>query len=60
MLTDKQSLFLCGLLGAGIFVTGVLEILDNFITKTILTILFLVIVTNLIVTNLRKKETKEE
>lgn len=59
MLTDKQSLILCGLLGLGIFVCGILEILDNFITKTILTIIFLVIVTNLIVSNSRKKEEKE-
>ena len=59
MLTDKQSIFLCGLLGIGIFVSGVLEILDNFITKTVLTILFIVIITNLIVTVLRKKEEKE-
>ncbi len=56
MLTDKQSLILCGLMGIGIFASGVLDILDNFITKTILTILFLVIVTNLIVTLSRKKE----
>ncbi len=59
MLSDKQSLFLCGLLGIGIFVSGVLEVLDNFITKTVLTILFIVIITNLIVTNSRKKEEKE-
>ncbi|MFH6769815.1 hypothetical protein V8G56_13770 [Gaetbulibacter aquiaggeris] len=59
MLTDKQSIFLCGLLGIGIFVSGVLEILDNFITKTVLTILFIVIITNLIVTVLKKKEEKE-
>lgn len=59
MLTDKQSIFLCGLLGIGIFVSGVLEILDNFITKTVLTILFIVIITNLIVTVSRKKEEKE-
>jgi hypothetical protein len=59
MLTDRQSLFLCGVLGIGIFVSGVLDILDNFITKTVLTILFIVIVTNLIVTNSRKKEEKE-
>ena len=59
MLTDKQSLFLCGLLGIGIFISGVFEILDNFITKTVLTILFIVIITNLIITNSRKKEEKE-
>ena len=59
MLTDRQSLFLCGVLGIGIFVSGVLNILDNFITKTVLTILFIVIITNLIITNSRKKEEKE-
>ena len=59
MLTDRQSLFLCGVLGIGIFVSGVLDILDNFITKTVLTILFIVIITNLIITNSRKKEEKE-
>ncbi|MFH4964161.1 hypothetical protein V8G69_04085 [Gaetbulibacter sp. M235] len=56
MLSDKQSLILCGIMGIGIFVSGVLEILDNFITKTILTLLFLVILTNLIITISRKKE----
>tara|TARA_R110001592_G_scaffold269728_3_gene536073 strand:- start:721 stop:888 length:168 start_codon:yes stop_codon:yes gene_type:complete len=55
MLTDKQSLILCGLLGVGIFVSGILEVLDNFITKTILTIIFLIIITNLIVTKSLKK-----
>lgn len=59
MLTDKQSLILCGLLGIGIFSSGVLKILDNFITKTILTILFLAIVVNLIVVNSRKNEHKD-
>ncbi|WP_338358228.1 hypothetical protein [Yeosuana marina] len=60
MLTDKQSLILCGLLGVGIFVSGILEVLDNFITKTILTIIFLIIITNLIVTKSLKKEKKEQ
>ncbi len=55
MLTDKQSLMLCGLLGVGIFVSGILDVLDNFITKTILTIIFLIIVTNLIVAKSLKK-----
>jgi len=47
-------------MGIGIFASGVLEVLDNFVTKTILTILFLIIITNLIVTLSRKKEEKEE
>tara|TARA_R110000868_G_scaffold91812_1_gene254385 strand:+ start:9133 stop:9303 length:171 start_codon:yes stop_codon:yes gene_type:complete len=56
MLTDKQSLILCGLLGIGIFVTGVLEVLDNFMAKTVVTITFLVIITNLIISNSIKKD----
>ena len=59
MLTDRQSLFLCGLLGVGFFVSGVLDILDSFITKTILTIIFLVTITNIIVIHSRKNKEKE-
>lgn len=55
MLTDKQSLILCGLLAFGIFVSGLLDILDNFITKTILAILFLIILINLIITHSKKE-----
>ncbi len=47
MLTDKQSLLLCGLMAGGIFVTGILDILNNFIVLTVLTIIFLTIVGNL-------------
>lgn len=43
------------MLGVGIFSTGVLGVLDNFITKTLLTILFIVIVTNLVISNSKKK-----
>ncbi|MGE5944221.1 MAG: hypothetical protein ACM31G_07775 [Flavobacteriales bacterium] len=46
MLTDKQSLILCGLMAMGIFVTGILDILGNFVVLTILTIIFLAIVIN--------------
>jgi len=45
-------------MGIGIFASGVLEVLDNFVTKTILTILFLIIIANIIITLSRKK--KEE
>lgn len=48
MLTDKQSLILCGLMAIGIFVTGILDILDNFVILTLLTIIFLAIIINLI------------
>lgn len=60
MLTDRQSIILCGLLCLGIFVSGLIGVLDNFITKTILTILFAVIITNIIVTISRKKKEKHE
>ncbi|WP_299556239.1 hypothetical protein [Seonamhaeicola sp.] len=58
MLTDKQSLILCGFLAGGIFVAGLLEALDNFVVLTILTIIFLAIVVNLI--SAKSFETKEE
>jgi hypothetical protein len=59
MLTDRQSLQLCGLLGVIIFVAGVLNILDNFIVKTVLTVIFLLIITNIIIVNSRKQKEKD-
>ncbi|MFY0713076.1 hypothetical protein J1D01_05330 [Seonamhaeicola sp. NFXS20] len=60
MLTDKQSLLFCGLLVGGIFVCGMLDILDNFLVLTILTIIFLAIIINLITTKTFKvKEEKK-
>lgn len=58
MLTDKQSLLLCGLMTGGIFVAGVLEILNNFMVLTILTIVFFTIVANIFKTksDFNKKE----
>ncbi len=47
MLSDKQSLILCGLMAGGIFVAGILEILNNFIVLTILTIIFLAVIINI-------------
>lgn len=55
MLTNKQSLFFCGLVAIGIFVGGVLDILDNFIMLTVLTLLFFTIILNLFYTNSKKK-----
>lgn len=63
MLTDKQSLLFCGLLVGGIFVCGMLDILDNFLVLTILTIIFLAIIINLITTKtfkVREEENREE
>ena len=47
MIRDDQSLILCGILVAGIFIGGILNILNNFIVLTILTIIFLTIVINM-------------
>ncbi|WP_242205108.1 hypothetical protein [Aestuariivivens insulae] len=50
ILNDKQSLLLCGVLAAGLFVTGIFNILDNFIVLTILVLIFLIIIANIIYT----------
>ena len=57
MINDTQSLILCGCLAAGIFVTGILDILDNFIVLTILTIAFIAILINIY---LARKSSKNE
>ncbi|MCF7568545.1 hypothetical protein L3X37_09230 [Sabulilitoribacter arenilitoris] len=58
MLNDKQTLILSGLMVGGIFVTGVLDILDNFIVLTILTIVFLAVVINIFYVNRASKKRK--
>jgi hypothetical protein len=57
MLTDKQSLILTGLMVGGILIFGVLDILQNFIVLTVLTILFLTIILNMF---FLKSKTKKE
>lgn len=47
IINDKQSLTLCGVMVAGIFVGGILDILDHYVMLTILTLVFLTIVINL-------------
>ncbi|TNJ43453.1 hypothetical protein KFZ70_16780 [Tamlana fucoidanivorans] len=47
MLNDKQSLLLTGLMVGGIFVFGILDILDNFMVLTALTIMFFTIIINM-------------
>jgi len=47
ILNDKQSLILCGVMAGGIFVSGILEILNNFVVLTILTLVFFAIIINL-------------
>ena len=47
-LNDKQSLMLCGVMTAGIFIGGILDILSNFVVLTILTLIFFSIIINLL------------
>tara|TARA_R110000868_G_scaffold89459_2_gene248989 strand:+ start:1299 stop:1490 length:192 start_codon:yes stop_codon:yes gene_type:complete len=56
-LNDKQSLILCGVMTASIFVGGLLDILSNFVVLTVLTLIFLAIILNLF---LIKKDSEEE
>ncbi|MCR8668604.1 hypothetical protein NO995_12995 [Aestuariibaculum sp. M13] len=59
MLNDKQSLLLCGVLIGIYFVSGVLDILDNYAIKTLLAIIFLVIVANLVYVNSKTHRNNE-
>lgn len=47
MITDKQSLILCGALIGGIFIAGVLDVLSHYIVLTLLSAIFLIIIINL-------------
>lgn len=56
-LNSKQSLVLCGVMTASIFVGGILDILGNFVVLTLLTLIFFSIILNLF---LIKKNSEEE
>ncbi|MDO6760038.1 hypothetical protein Q4566_07485 [Tamlana sp. 2_MG-2023] len=60
MLSDKQSLILTIVMVAGIFTFGILEILDNFIVLTILTLIFSTVVINLILVQKKSRRNPEE
>lgn len=60
MINDKQSLILCGAMAAGLFVGGILEILDNFIVLTLLTLVFATIIINLFFLKRDPKKDKED
>lgn len=60
MLTDKQSLLFCGLIIMVIFVAGMLNVLDNFIVLTMLSIGFLAIIVNLILGKNPKGQKNQE
>lgn len=57
MINDKQSLILCGVMAAGLFVGGILDILENFVVLTILTLVFSAIIINLF---FLKRDSEEE
>ncbi len=48
MLSDRQSLILTGFMVAGIFIFGILDLLQNFVVLTVLTILFFTIIINIL------------
>lgn len=56
-LNSKQSLILCGVMSVSIFVGGILDILNNFVVLTVLTLIFFAIIINLF---LIKKDSREE
>ena len=60
MLSDKQSMILTGLMTGGIFIFGVLGVLDNFIILTILTSIFFMIILNILYSKFRPKKKIEE
>jgi hypothetical protein len=61
MLNDRQSLILCGVMVGGIFVSGILDVLDSYLVKTLLTVIFLTILTNFfLVYSKSKKEEQNE
>lgn len=60
MLNNKQSLILCGVVAVSFFVFGVLDILDNYIVKAILTLAFLLVIANFFYVNLRSKKESQD
>lgn len=60
MISDKQSLILCGIMAAGLFIGGILEILDNFVVLTILTLVFSTIIINLFFLKRNPEEDEKE
>lgn len=56
MLSDRQSIILCGVFIGIFFICGILELLDNYAIKTVLAIIFIAILVNFIYTVKSKKE----
>ena len=60
MLNDKQTLLLSGIMVAGIFIFGILNILENFVVLTVLTIVFFTILINMFYLKSKSKEDTQE
>lgn len=60
MLNDKQSLILTGIMVGGIFIFGILDILENFVVLTLLTIIFFTIVLNILYLKAKPKKGIQE
>ena len=60
MLSDKQSLILSGIMAIGIFVFGILDLLDNFVVLTLMTIAFFTIILNLLYLSSKSEEDPQE
>ncbi|WP_370478198.1 hypothetical protein [Tamlana flava] len=60
MLSDKQSLILSGIMAIGIFVFGILDLLDNFVVLTLMTIAFFTIILNLLYLSSKAEEEPQE
>ncbi|SFN76313.1 hypothetical protein SAMN04487989_103258 [Bizionia echini] len=50
MLTDKQSLILCGIVGVGFSIAGIFGFLENYMISGIFVTLFIVILINIFIT----------
>lgn len=50
MLTDKQSLILCGFVGVGFSVAGAFGLLENYAIIGVFIVLFIIILINIYVT----------
>ena len=59
MLTDKQSIYLCIFVILGFLISGILDVMDSFITQGILGLAFLAIIVNIFITNPFKQDFEE-
>tara|TARA_R100001377_G_C3102418_1_gene79643 strand:+ start:339 stop:530 length:192 start_codon:yes stop_codon:yes gene_type:complete len=59
MLTDKQSLILCSIVGVGFSVAGTFNLLENYAISGVLFVLFFLVLVNIFITlttNHKKKD----